>query len=161
MKRSGTFVSPHRQKMNEAEEVFDLLCAARNEIKLSDRVYDCENRSAYIDLMQLWCAEGAVWEIREGLSLQAALVLRPHSSGGHEILYVVAASDDRRRGMGSMLVRHIQARRFVHKLRGEARNDKSKSMLEKCGFVWNGETDNGCPILQWPRSLSLPNNEPY
>lgn len=75
-------------------------------------------------------------------------VPNPRKPDKLDILYVVVAESQKRKGAGagSALIRHAMKLEGASSLEAEARNDASKRMLEKCGFH-----NNGYPILTWTR----------
>ena len=129
----------------------DLLCSARDDIKLADRVCDPANWSAYLDYWRGACAAGRVRTVTNGSTLLGMVVLHPHHGSMMEILYVVVAKVAQGQGIGPLLIRHVQSLDGVAAFRAEARNDRSRRMLERCGFAMTGEANGEYPILVWQR----------
>jgi hypothetical protein len=136
---------PRLATKDDAAELIDLLCSASREIGLKGRVCRPENRSKLLKWMKGECEAQRVWTQTDGSTLQGMLILKESVSG---ILYVVVAECCRGRGIGHLLICHIQSR-FGPPLDAEARNVRSQRMLERCGFRLTDESSSGYPILLW------------
>jgi len=146
-----TINAPRLAGREEAEQLFDLLCAARCEIGLAERVCDPAYRAKYVNEFQRYCDEKYLWVVGPAAGIKAMLVLKPCPWDTWEVFYVVVSKQERRCGVGSALVRHVQTLEGMVELRAEARNEGSRRMLEGCGFVTTGEVKGGFPILEWRR----------
>jgi GNAT superfamily N-acetyltransferase len=75
--------------------VFELLCAARDEIPL--------HQTFYSDQCKEWisqcCGERRVWVVKEGNTIVGAMIL-----DGDQLLYFVVSASHRRKGIGRRLL---------------------------------------------------------
>ena len=145
---SGRNYSPKLATENVAAELIALLCSAAREIGLKEHVSIPANRPELLKWMKAQCEARRVWTLADGSTLQGMLILKENGAG---ILYVVVAESFRGRGLGTTLTRHVQSL-DIESLSAEARNDRSRRMLERCGFRLTGEVSSGHPMLLWRRS---------
>lgn len=130
----------------DADVLLDLLCAARQEIGLADHVCDNANRSSYLDWMRLQCDKGRVLIGQsKGKNVLGFLVF----DGIQVISYVVVRSASRGKGIGPALVQSFLASDEYQEIRAEGRNERSRCMLEKCGFVHENDYNGDFPVLVW------------
>ena len=132
---------------DDADRLVDLLCSARLEIDLKEHVCSPENLPGLVKWMRKQCQAHRAWMVCEDGALLGMLILDENED---RILYVVVAKCAQRRGVGSILIRHVQSR--ASSLCADARNEPSRLMLQRCGFQDTGDTSQGYPILSWRRS---------
>jgi ribosomal protein S18 acetylase RimI-like enzyme len=148
MSRSTSKGTPSLASDDDAERLMRLLCSASQEIGLSEGVCSPEKLPQYVNWMRKECQARRVWMLCEDGALLGMLILDENED---RILYVVVANDARRRGLGSILIRHVQSRAS---LCAEARNEPSRRMLQRCGFQDTGKVSpSGHPILSWRRCM--------
>jgi ribosomal protein S18 acetylase RimI-like enzyme len=134
---------------DDAAQLVALLCSASREIGLKEHVCGPNKRPELLKWMKGECEARRVWTLAEGFTLQGMLILKENAAG---ILYVVVAESVRGRGLGPALIRYIQSL-GAGSLSVEARNDRSRRMLERCAFHATGEVSpSGHPMLLWQRS---------
>ena len=138
---------PSLASQDDANRLVDLLCSDALQIGLKEHVCSPENLPGLVNWMRKQCQAHRAWMVCEDGALLGMLILKENEDG---ILYVVVAKSARRRGLGSILIRHVQSR--VSSLCAEARNEPSRLMLQRCGFRDTGDTSQGYPILSWRRS---------
>ena len=138
---------PSLASQDDANRLVDLLCSDALQISLKEHVCTPENLPQLVNWMRKQCQAHRAWMVCEDGALLGMLILKENEDG---ILYVVVAKSARRRGLGSILIRHVQSR--VSSLCAEARNEPSRLMLQRCGFRDTGDTSQGYPILSWRRS---------
>ena len=138
---------PSLASQDDANRLVDLLCSDALQIGLKEHVCTPENLPQLVNWMRKQCQAHRAWMVCEDGALLGMLILKENEDG---ILYVVVAKSARRRGLGSILIRHVQSR--VSSLCAEARNEPSLLMLQRCGFRDTGDTSQGYPILSWRRS---------
>ena len=138
---------PSLASQDDANRLVDLLCSDALQIGLKEHVCTPENLPQLVNWMRKQCQAHRAWMVCEDGALLGMLILKENEDG---ILYVVVAKSARRRGLGSILIRHVQSR--VSSLCAEARNEPSRLMLQRCGFRDTGDTSQGYPILSWRRS---------
>jgi hypothetical protein len=132
-----------------AAELIALLCSASREIGLKEHVCSPVKRPELLKWMKAQCEARRVWTLAEGSTLQGMLILNENAAG---ILYVVVTESFWGRGIGTTLTRHVQSL-DIGSLSAEARNDRSRRMLERCGFHLTGEVSpSGHPMLLWESS---------
>jgi hypothetical protein len=68
-----------------------------------------------------------------------------------EVEYVVISENLRGQGIAASIVRNVQSLKCVHSLCAEARNERSRKMLLRCGFFETGETRLDNPWMRWER----------
>ncbi len=131
---------------DDADRLVGLLCSAALQIGLKEHVCSPENLPRLVNWMREQCQAHRAWMVCEDGALLGMLILNENKDG---ILYVVVAKSARRRGVGSILIRHVQSRGSLY---AEARNEPSRRMLQRCGFQDTGEVSpSGHPILSWRR----------
>jgi len=138
---------PSLASQDDADRLVSLLCSERLQIGLKEHVCTPENLPRLVNWVREQCQANRAWMVCEDGALLGMLILKENEDG---ILYVVVAKSARRRGVGSILIRHVQSR--VSSLCAEARNEPSRLMLQQCGFRETGDTSQGYPILSWRRS---------
>jgi GNAT superfamily N-acetyltransferase len=138
---------PSLASQDDADRLVGLLCSARLQIGLKEHVCSPENLPGLVNWMREQCQAHRAWIVCEDGGLVGMLILKENEDG---ILYVVVAKSARRRGVGSILICHVQSR--ASSLRAEARNGPSRRMLQRCGFQDTGDASQGHPILSWRRS---------
>ena len=138
---------PSLASQDDANRLVDLLCSDALQIGLKAHVCTPGNLPRLVKWMRKQCQAHRAWMVCEDGALLGMLILKENEDG---ILYVVVAKSARRRGLGSILIRHVQSR--VSSLCAEARNEPSRLMLQRCGFRDTGDTSQGYPILSWRRS---------
>ena len=139
---------PCLASQDDADRLVGLLCSARLEIDLKEHVCSPENLPGLVNWMRKQCQAHRAWMVCEDGALLGMLILKENEDG---ILYVAVAKSARRRGVGSILIRHVQLR--ASSLCAEARNEPSRRMLQQCGFQDTGDKSQGYhPILSWRRS---------
>lgn len=116
----------------------DLLCSARVDIKLVDRVCDATYRNEYLSWMENKCANGRVLVAAVANEIIAFLMF----DSIQVIEYVVVDKLQRRKRIGEALVRRLLGIADHAHLKAEARNPASQRMLEKCGFMDEAEYDH-------------------
>ena len=139
---------PSLASQDDADRLVDLLCSARLEIGLKEHVCSPEDLPRLVNWMRKQCQARRAWMVCEDGALLGMLIFDENDKD--RILYVAVAKSARRRGVGSILIRHVQSR--VSSLCAEARNEPSRLMLQRCGFRDTGDTSQGYPILSWRRS---------
>jgi GNAT superfamily N-acetyltransferase len=140
---------PKLATQDDAAQLVALLCSAQREIGLKEHVCSPNNHSAYLKWMKDECGARRVWTLAEGAILVGMVILKENAAG---LLYVVVAESFRGRGLGPVLIRHIQSL-GDESLSAEARNEGSRRMLERCAFrATNEVSPSGHPILLWQRS---------
>jgi hypothetical protein len=118
-----------------ATELVELLCSASQEIGLKEQVCNSDNRPELLEWMKRQCEARRVWTLYESSTLLGMLILG-------------VAELSRCRRLGPILVRHIQSL-GAETLSAEARNDRSRRMLERCGFVVGDSSPRGFPVMRW------------
>jgi GNAT superfamily N-acetyltransferase len=131
---------------DDADRLVGLLCSAALQIGLREHVCSPEYLPELVNWMRKQCQAHRAWMVCEDGALLGMLILNENEDG---ILYVVVVKSARRRGVGSILIRHVQSR--ASSLRAEARNEPSRRMLQQCGFQDTDEESQGHPILSWRR----------
>lgn len=134
-----------RAKRKDAATLLDLLCSARVEIELASRVCDEAHRDEYVAWAAKKCVRGSVLVA----SIAGKIVGFLMFDGIQVIEYVVIDKRLRRRGIGGELIRKFLTE-FGHAyLKAEARNQDSRRLLERYGFVHEGEYDHSAefPVL--------------
>jgi ribosomal protein S18 acetylase RimI-like enzyme len=139
---------PSLASHDDADRLVGLLCSAALQIGLKEHVCTPENLPRLVNWMREQCQAHRAWMVCEDGALLGMLIFDENDED--RILYVAVAKSARRRGLGSILIRHVQSR--VSSLCAEARNEPSRLMLQRCGFRDTGDTSQGYPILSWRRS---------
>lgn len=143
---------PSPATQDTAAQLVAFLCSASREIGLREHVCSPDNRAELLKWMKRQCKAQRVWTLADGATLLGMAVLKENAAG---ILYVVVAESFRGRGLGSVLVRHVQSL-GADSLSAEVRNEDSRRMLERCAFHATREVSpSGHPILLWQRSGCL------
>jgi GNAT superfamily N-acetyltransferase len=133
---------PSLASQDDADRLVGLLCSDALQIGLKEHVCAPENLPRLVNWMREQCQAHRAWMVCEDGALLGMLILKENG-----ILYVVVAKSARRRGVGSLLIRHVQSR--ASSLCAEARNEPSRLMLQRCGFQDTGVSRSGHPILSW------------
>jgi len=132
---------------DDADRLVGLLCSAATQIGLKAHVWTPGNLPRLVNWMREQCQAHRAWMVCEDGALLGMLILKENEDG---ILYVVVAKAARRRGVGSILIRHVQQSRAS--LCAEARNEPSRRMLQRYGFQDTGKVSpSGHPLLSWRR----------
>ena len=138
----------------------ELLCSAKEDIALEERVCEPENRSMLQRQFADFARDGCVFVLSHGSELIGMVVLQPGAEQGEfSLLYVVIAAAHQQKGLGPKLVRKCQASRRVQWLKAEVRNVRSQKMLSKCHFQLTGEMclRRHYSIMRWNKTAtSLP-----
>jgi len=133
---------------DRAQALSDLLCSAKREIELNEEFCSENKQPERLIWMRECCSSSRVWMIAERGSILALAVLNKDRS---RIDYIVVAEAVRGHGLGPALIRHIQSLDEIQTLKAEARNDRSRRMLERCGFCEAEWQLLNYPELVWNR----------
>jgi ribosomal protein S18 acetylase RimI-like enzyme len=144
--------SPKLATQDAAAELVAMLCSASREIGLKEHVCGPDKQPELLKWMKDQCEARRVWVLSDGAALLGMLILKENVAG---ILYLVVAESFRGRGLGPALVRHIQSL-GAESLSAEARNDRARRMLERCGFRTTEVSLSGHPMLLWQRPDAKP-----
>ena len=134
----------------DVPDIDTLLCSAQTQIGLKPTFCAIEKRPERLDLLHKKLAQNLLWVIRDGSELAGMMILEQDDSERiNGIAYIVVAERMRGRGdIGPKLI--YRAKTLTNSLRAEARNDRSRRLLEKCGFREQEERSfSGHPILKW------------
>jgi ribosomal protein S18 acetylase RimI-like enzyme len=128
-----------------------LFCSEADSIGLTADFCADENRERRVtEYLGSRCESGSIWVVRDGEFL-AGFMIMDRDLFGHfmGICYLVVARHVQgSRTVGPALVQKAQA--MAGELAAEARNERSKRLLEKAGFGETGESSpSGHPKLRW------------
>lgn len=136
---------PRPGRTADAAVLAQLFCTGEREICLKPHVCSSDNRPQLIAWLEKECSARHLWTINKGLVPVGMLILHDQS-----IAYVVVDPQCRGKGIGTNLVRNIQAKKNIASLHAEARNDLARRMFVGCGFQQDGETHCGYR-MKWER----------
>jgi hypothetical protein len=134
-------------RWDDASALVDLWCSARDEIGLAPHVCNEPNRIQNLKWMEKHCLHKCVLIAKIDDALIGFLMF----DGTKTISYVVVSLLQRGKGVGPLLVREFLRSDNYQELKAEARNERSRRMLERCGFIHEGDYDltKKYPILVW------------
>lgn len=136
-----------RASAADAAPLYEMWSAAHEEIGLASCCCDPTNRAEYIDWMTAACGAQDVLVAENAEDETLGFIMGNYSFG--QIAYVVVAAPDRGRGVGTLLLTTFQHSATCKELRGEARNERSRRLMVRCGFELAGYTEQGFPVLIW------------
>jgi GNAT superfamily N-acetyltransferase len=140
---------PRLATTDEVDALSSLFCSARREIRLAESVCSAEEREKLLRWFRQKCEASSLWTT-DGRN---ALVILGRSLFDiiEEVEYVVVSENLRGQGIASSIIQHVQSLECVRSLRAEARNERSRTMLRRCGFFETGETRSDNPWMRWER----------
>jgi hypothetical protein len=139
--------SPRLATPDEVESLVGLFCSCHQEIGLREHVCAPDRRQDLLKWFNSKIDEGAVWTT-DGVSSLA--VTTHYKTGTGRLLYLAVAPRERRAGTALKLVERILLEAGSGKVCAEPRNESSRLLLLKAGFLPTNEKMGDDQIFLWP-----------
>jgi len=140
---------PRLATTDEVDALSSLFCSARREIRVAESVCSAEEREKLLRWFREKCEASSLWTT-DGRSALVILGRNPFDII-EEVEYAVVSENLRGQRIAPSIIQHVQSLECVRSLCAEARNERSRTMLLRCGFVETGETRSDNPLLRWER----------
>ncbi len=140
---------PRLATTDEVDALSSLFCSARREIRVAESVCSAEEREKLLRWFREKCEASSLWTT-DGRSALVILGRNPFDII-QEVEYAVVSENLRGQRIAPSIIQHVQSLECVRSLCAEARNERSTTMLLRCGFVETGETRSDNPLLRWER----------
>jgi hypothetical protein len=140
---------PRLATTDEIDALSRLFCSARREIRLAESVCSAEERERLMQWFRQKSEASSLWTT-DGRNALVILARNPFAII-EEVQYAVVSGNMRGQRIAPSIIQHVQSLECVRTLCAEARNESSRKMLLRCGFVETGETRSDNPLLRWER----------
>jgi hypothetical protein len=140
---------PRLATTDEVVALSTLFCTAHREIRLAESVCSVERREKLLRWFREKCEASSLWTT-DGHNALVILGRNPFDMI-EEVEYAVVSENLRGQRIAPSIIQHVQSLDCVRSLYAVARNERSKRMLLRCGFVESGEMRSDYPLLRWER----------